>query len=167
MFFVSDVLGGYNGTIFAYGQTSSGKTHTMEVWFTFRFHFDELVSECVGAFSVMLSCLNCFFFRETCMTLVWWASFLESPETFSTTFTRWMKTWSFTSRSESVYKELYLILTETSDAFSDSSVLHMVVDRLLAFSIFFFPCITVNTLYHIIITYSTIIIISSSSRFDK
>ena len=25
-----DVLGGYNGTIFAYGQTSSGKTHTME-----------------------------------------------------------------------------------------------------------------------------------------
>ncbi|XP_036965103.1 kinesin heavy chain-like isoform X2 [Acanthopagrus latus] len=26
----SDVLGGYNGTIFAYGQTSSGKTHTME-----------------------------------------------------------------------------------------------------------------------------------------
>ncbi|RXM92215.1 Kinesin heavy chain isoform 5C [Acipenser ruthenus] len=31
---VKDVLGGYNGTIFAYGQTSSGKTHTMEV----RFH---------------------------------------------------------------------------------------------------------------------------------
>uniref|UniRef100_A0A8C9FRL0 Kinesin motor domain-containing protein n=1 Tax=Pavo cristatus TaxID=9049 RepID=A0A8C9FRL0_PAVCR len=27
----SDVLEGYNGTIFAYGQTSSGKTHTMEV----------------------------------------------------------------------------------------------------------------------------------------
>lgn len=27
---VADVLGGYNGTIFAYGQTSSGKTHTME-----------------------------------------------------------------------------------------------------------------------------------------
>uniref|UniRef100_A0A672IBN6 Kinesin-like protein n=1 Tax=Salarias fasciatus TaxID=181472 RepID=A0A672IBN6_SALFA len=27
---VRDVLGGYNGTIFAYGQTSSGKTHTME-----------------------------------------------------------------------------------------------------------------------------------------
>lgn len=25
------VLNGYNGTIFAYGQTSSGKTHTMEV----------------------------------------------------------------------------------------------------------------------------------------
>uniref|UniRef100_A0A4W5NLA2 Kinesin-like protein n=1 Tax=Hucho hucho TaxID=62062 RepID=A0A4W5NLA2_9TELE len=25
-----DVLGGYNGTIFAYGQTASGKTHTME-----------------------------------------------------------------------------------------------------------------------------------------
>ena len=29
---VQDVLSGYNGTIFAYGQTSSGKTHTMEVW---------------------------------------------------------------------------------------------------------------------------------------
>lgn len=27
----TDVLEGYNGTIFAYGQTSSGKTHTMEV----------------------------------------------------------------------------------------------------------------------------------------
>ena len=26
-----DVLSGYNGTIFAYGQTASGKTHTMEV----------------------------------------------------------------------------------------------------------------------------------------
>lgn len=31
MFCFADVLGGYNGTIFAYGQTSSGKTHTMEV----------------------------------------------------------------------------------------------------------------------------------------
>ena len=30
-FLFSDVLSGYNGTIFAYGQTSSGKTHTMEV----------------------------------------------------------------------------------------------------------------------------------------
>uniref|UniRef100_A0A8C3R9B6 Kinesin-like protein n=1 Tax=Cyanoderma ruficeps TaxID=181631 RepID=A0A8C3R9B6_9PASS len=29
---VKDVLEGYNGTIFAYGQTSSGKTHTMEVY---------------------------------------------------------------------------------------------------------------------------------------
>ena len=28
---ILDVLEGYNGTIFAYGQTSSGKTHTMEV----------------------------------------------------------------------------------------------------------------------------------------
>lgn len=27
---VQDVLNGYNGTVFAYGQTSSGKTHTME-----------------------------------------------------------------------------------------------------------------------------------------
>ncbi|XP_075163687.1 kinesin heavy chain-like [Haematobia irritans] len=27
---VTDVLAGYNGTIFAYGQTSSGKTHTMD-----------------------------------------------------------------------------------------------------------------------------------------
>lgn len=31
MFLMVDVLNGYNGTIFAYGQTSSGKTHTMEV----------------------------------------------------------------------------------------------------------------------------------------
>lgn len=28
---LADVLQGYNGTIFAYGQTSSGKTFTMEV----------------------------------------------------------------------------------------------------------------------------------------
>lgn len=32
-YFLTDVLEGYNGTIFAYGQTSSGKTHTMEVKF--------------------------------------------------------------------------------------------------------------------------------------
>lgn len=31
-----DVLMGYNGTIFAYGQTSSGKTHTMEVKYKFN-----------------------------------------------------------------------------------------------------------------------------------
>ena len=31
VFSVADVLSGYNGTIFAYGQTASGKTHTMEV----------------------------------------------------------------------------------------------------------------------------------------
>lgn len=36
LFFI-DVLNGYNGTIFAYGQTSSGKTHTMEVCFFFKF----------------------------------------------------------------------------------------------------------------------------------
>ncbi|KHN87757.1 Kinesin heavy chain [Toxocara canis] len=30
---VQDVLSGYNGTVFAYGQTSSGKTHTMEGMF--------------------------------------------------------------------------------------------------------------------------------------
>lgn len=37
---VSDVLAGYNGTIFAYGQTSSGKTHTMEgvIGLYFAFH---------------------------------------------------------------------------------------------------------------------------------
>ena len=28
----TDVLSGYNATIFAYGQTASGKTHTMEVY---------------------------------------------------------------------------------------------------------------------------------------
>lgn len=31
LYYCIDVLAGYNGTIFAYGQTSSGKTHTMEV----------------------------------------------------------------------------------------------------------------------------------------
>ena len=30
---VDDVLNGQNGTVFAYGQTSSGKTFTMEVNF--------------------------------------------------------------------------------------------------------------------------------------
>lgn len=33
---VQDVLSGYNGTVFAYGQTSSGKTHTMEVILIFN-----------------------------------------------------------------------------------------------------------------------------------
>jgi len=28
---IDSVMGGYNGTIFAYGQTGTGKTHTMEV----------------------------------------------------------------------------------------------------------------------------------------
>ena len=37
IFFFIDVLNGYNGTIFAYGQTSSGKTHTMEVCFFCKF----------------------------------------------------------------------------------------------------------------------------------
>lgn len=36
-FLLIDVLCGYNGTIFAYGQTSSGKTHTMEVNFILTF----------------------------------------------------------------------------------------------------------------------------------
>lgn len=34
----TDVLDGYNGTIFAYGQTSSGKTHTMEVISSMQLH---------------------------------------------------------------------------------------------------------------------------------
>ena len=32
-----DVLNGFNATIFAYGQTSSGKTHTMEVHVTMQY----------------------------------------------------------------------------------------------------------------------------------
>uniref|UniRef100_A0A8C2HSL1 Kinesin-like protein n=1 Tax=Cyprinus carpio TaxID=7962 RepID=A0A8C2HSL1_CYPCA len=38
---VKDVLDGYNGTIFAYGQTSSGKTHTMEVSY-FEIYLDKI-----------------------------------------------------------------------------------------------------------------------------
>uniref|UniRef100_A0AAQ4P771 Kinesin-like protein n=1 Tax=Gasterosteus aculeatus aculeatus TaxID=481459 RepID=A0AAQ4P771_GASAC len=38
---VKDVLGGYNGTIFAYGQTASGKTHTMEVSY-FEIYMDKI-----------------------------------------------------------------------------------------------------------------------------
>uniref|UniRef100_A0A8C9TG19 Kinesin-like protein n=1 Tax=Scleropages formosus TaxID=113540 RepID=A0A8C9TG19_SCLFO len=38
---VRDVLAGYNGTIFAYGQTSSGKTHTMEVSY-FEIYLDKI-----------------------------------------------------------------------------------------------------------------------------
>uniref|UniRef100_A0AAY4A4L9 Kinesin-like protein n=1 Tax=Denticeps clupeoides TaxID=299321 RepID=A0AAY4A4L9_9TELE len=38
---VKDVLEGYNGTIFAYGQTSSGKTHTMEVSY-FEIYLDKI-----------------------------------------------------------------------------------------------------------------------------
>lgn len=49
---VSSVLEGYNGTIFAYGQTGTGKTHTMEgpnlgdqrgiIPRTFQYIFDEI-----------------------------------------------------------------------------------------------------------------------------
>uniref|UniRef100_A0A8C5A9S5 Kinesin-like protein n=1 Tax=Gadus morhua TaxID=8049 RepID=A0A8C5A9S5_GADMO len=38
---VKDVLDGYNGTIFAYGQTASGKTHTMEVSY-FEIYLDKI-----------------------------------------------------------------------------------------------------------------------------
>uniref|UniRef100_A0A671M4K0 Kinesin-like protein n=1 Tax=Sinocyclocheilus anshuiensis TaxID=1608454 RepID=A0A671M4K0_9TELE len=38
---VKDVLDGYNGTIFAYGQTSSGKTYTMEVSY-FEIYMDKI-----------------------------------------------------------------------------------------------------------------------------
>ncbi|CAB1340759.1 unnamed protein product, partial [Coregonus sp. 'balchen'] len=38
---VKDVLDGYNGTIFAFGQTSSGKTHTMEDIFNYIYSMDE------------------------------------------------------------------------------------------------------------------------------
>uniref|UniRef100_A0A2K6EVK3 Kinesin-like protein n=1 Tax=Propithecus coquereli TaxID=379532 RepID=A0A2K6EVK3_PROCO len=41
---VKDVLEGYNGTIFAYGQTSSGKTHTMEVIMLHNLYFDVVYS---------------------------------------------------------------------------------------------------------------------------
>lgn len=42
--FLADVLCGYNGTIFAYGQTSSGKTHTMEVHIcVFCHHFYQII----------------------------------------------------------------------------------------------------------------------------
>uniref|UniRef100_A0A669CE08 Kinesin-like protein n=1 Tax=Oreochromis niloticus TaxID=8128 RepID=A0A669CE08_ORENI len=40
---VKDVLEGYNGTIFAYGQTSSGKTHTMEVRMFVRLIYSNLL----------------------------------------------------------------------------------------------------------------------------
>ena len=33
---VSNVLEGYNGTIFAYGQTGTGKTFTMEVGLSYE-----------------------------------------------------------------------------------------------------------------------------------
>ena len=53
---ISDVLGGYNGTIFAYGQTSSGKTHTMEVKYIlfmfpykFIFYFIRLASHKISS----------------------------------------------------------------------------------------------------------------------
>uniref|UniRef100_A0A452RM08 Kinesin-like protein n=1 Tax=Ursus americanus TaxID=9643 RepID=A0A452RM08_URSAM len=44
-YFLIDVLEGYNGTIFAYGQTSSGKTHTMEENVADTVHFSFSVSK--------------------------------------------------------------------------------------------------------------------------
>ncbi|KAA8580480.1 hypothetical protein FQN60_013438, partial [Etheostoma spectabile] len=50
---VKDVLGGYNGTIFAYGQTSSGKTHTMEVSY-FEIYLDK-IKDCLDVSKINLS----------------------------------------------------------------------------------------------------------------
>ena len=43
----ADVLEGYNGTIFAYGQTSSGKTHTMEVRYSIS-SFANALMQCIN-----------------------------------------------------------------------------------------------------------------------
>lgn len=43
---VESTLEGYNGTIFAYGQTGCGKTHTMQVTLLFKEHIDLPHSPC-------------------------------------------------------------------------------------------------------------------------
>ena len=54
----TDVLDGYNGTIFAFGQTSSGKTHTMEVSERpiqyMRNAFGQMLSTSVGVNSISI-----------------------------------------------------------------------------------------------------------------
>ena len=47
---VEDVLNGYNGTIFAYGQTSSGKTFTMEVNLILFFFLILLIENFINTF---------------------------------------------------------------------------------------------------------------------
>ena len=45
---VDDVLCGFNGTIIAYGQTSSGKTHTMEANVKFNVVLTASLQRCFG-----------------------------------------------------------------------------------------------------------------------
>ena len=61
--FSVDVLGGYNGTIFAYGQTSSGKTHTMEVW-----RWNIIQGSCAGFYSVCLKWIKSTIYHPTGQT---------------------------------------------------------------------------------------------------
>lgn len=63
-YYLIDVLEGYNGTIFAYGQTSSGKTHTMEVTF-YSLYLDVVAVQTVHSViicEIILSCLNNFIY---------------------------------------------------------------------------------------------------------
>lgn len=104
----SDVLGGYNGTIFAYGQTSSGKTHTMEVssvWFCLqhdkykhchsKVQFQSFFPESnLRLFINVISFLH----RVSLAMTRCRESFHGLYRTFSLISTEWKKTWSSTSK---------------------------------------------------------------------
>lgn len=50
---VDNVMEGYNGTIFAYGQTGTGKTHTMEG------RLDPAEEQCVPAIAARVTPSHC------------------------------------------------------------------------------------------------------------
>ena len=120
---VKDVLCGYNGTIFAYGQTSSGKTHTMEgvigdptlqgIIPRYKFNiFGDLKSAYDELFNVA-----------------------ESSTTYLTIFTPWKRIWSFTSKCLTskftwTKSEIFLIVSLDHSLFSTAKL----------FSILFSSC---------------------------
>lgn len=99
--FFIDVLEGYNGTIFAYGQTSSGKTHTMEV--TSHSLYLDVVCCAQGTHSLFVTsftiCLNSFIYSIALSHehYTWVTSLLQSNQFLSL-------------NGETVYLKLYLAL---------------------------------------------------------
>lgn len=103
-----DVLGGYNGTIFAYGQTSSGKTHTMEVssielcLLHYEYKHSKVFQKSLfkgDLFFFTYVILFFFFLHRVSLAMTRCReSFHGLYRTSSLTSTEWKKTWSSTSK---------------------------------------------------------------------
>ena len=87
---VKDVLAGFNGTMFAYGQTSSGKTHTMEG----VLHDPKMQGKDVKSFIFEKP----FFLKNEILIPYRKVSFRALLKTFSIIFTAWTSQLNFISK---------------------------------------------------------------------